>query len=654
MSSEPIRENPGDQGRPGHRPAPRAPTITELSVAGFKSIRDEIKLSIRPLTVLAGANSSGKTSLLQPLLLLKQTVEAPYDPGPLLLNGPHVAFQQVREIIPHCWREERSSVMDLGIRADPFHIAASFRLTPDVPPGVELLYKGEFDEILRQFRTQGLGEKLDLTPKKNRFLWNLPVNSAQFAVLAALGAVSAATDAGAISRAGDTAELAAMANLAYLNEIRGGILPWCLHLPGLRGRPERAYPLTVAGPLFPGPFPSYTASVIAGWQRGQAQELTATREDLVALRLTSTVEAIQINDTQVSLRVGRLVTGRGATELVDISDVGVGVSQVLPVIVALHAAAPGALVYIEQPELHLHPGAQLALAGVLVSALKRGIRLVIETHSSLLLTGLQTEVAEGRLAPGDVNLSWSNETTKAGRRCDAQTCNKTERSENGPLTSTRCSSRRGVASWMPSTKNMETPDAHRAEAGDRHFDSSCCRSAGVSAPPGNSLPRVPGGGEERGASPCLVQPDKKRMAQAAGGWQPFCFQMGPRLVGNDGQTRPPLPPGGGGVPRSIAEGDQRQPQSQARHDRGCSPARRSPGIGSGCAFPGRGGSGLLAVGSERDRTVAQGCLGQPAPRGGERGGMAPGRRQAQTPPTAGSATRLTRDHQAAAMARWRP
>jgi predicted ATPase len=62
--------------------------IWKIPVCGYKSLCSEQGLEIRPLTILAGANSSGKTSVMQPLLLLKQTLEAAYDPGPLLLDGP--------------------------------------------------------------------------------------------------------------------------------------------------------------------------------------------------------------------------------------------------------------------------------------------------------------------------------------------------------------------------------------------------------------------------------------------------------------------------------------------------------------------------------------------------------------------------------------
>lgn len=358
--------------------SPGGTSITELTIEGFKSIRDKIVLPVKPLTVLAGANSSGKTSLMQPLLLLKQTLEAPYDPGPLLLNGPHVAFQRVRELIPACWHDQPEVHMTFSVNAEGHEISPSFKLRPSTAPGIELVYNGQLEQIIESNIKVGQGTSEQWKRERQRFSWFATLNDAK------IGNITTGS-------------------------LRGTIpLPWCLHLPGLRGRPERAYPLTGAGPLFPGPFPPYTASVIAGWQRLGESRLANVRRELAFLKLTSTVKAVEINDTQVALQVGRLLAGQQQTaaDLVDISDVGVGVSQVLPVIVALYAAAPGALVYIEQPELHLHPRAQVALAGVLVRALQRGIRLVIETHSSLLLTGIQTEVAEGRLKPDDVNLSW--------------------------------------------------------------------------------------------------------------------------------------------------------------------------------------------------------------------------------------------------------
>src|SRR5262249_12877978 len=90
--------------------------IAEIQVAGFKSISDEQRIEIRPLTILAGANSSGKSSMMQPLLLLKQTLEASYDPGPLLLSGPNVKFPAAEQLLSRIGKRHSSVIFQVGMR----------------------------------------------------------------------------------------------------------------------------------------------------------------------------------------------------------------------------------------------------------------------------------------------------------------------------------------------------------------------------------------------------------------------------------------------------------------------------------------------------------------------------------------------------------
>src|SRR4051812_4348355 len=94
-----------------------AMSITEITVAGFKSINDEQTIDIRPLTILAGANSSGKSSIMQPVLLLKQTLEAPYAPGPLLLNGPNVKFSSAEQLLSRVGPGQSLDSFQVGMRA---------------------------------------------------------------------------------------------------------------------------------------------------------------------------------------------------------------------------------------------------------------------------------------------------------------------------------------------------------------------------------------------------------------------------------------------------------------------------------------------------------------------------------------------------------
>src|SRR5437016_14547610 len=102
------------------------PAIVEIRVAGFKSICDEQSIEIRPLTILAGANSSGKSSMMQPMLLLKQTLEASYDPGPLLLHGPNVKFTSADQLLSRIGKRNSSDSFHVGIRVNT---GEAFRIT---------------------------------------------------------------------------------------------------------------------------------------------------------------------------------------------------------------------------------------------------------------------------------------------------------------------------------------------------------------------------------------------------------------------------------------------------------------------------------------------------------------------------------------------
>jgi AAA ATPase domain len=96
---------------------------------------------------------------------------------------------------------------------------------------------------------------------------------------------------------------------------------------------------------------------------------------------------------------------------INLLDAGIGLSQVLPVVVQHeidreHGHA-GGLSIVEQPELHLHPGAHGDLADLYIEAAKRSpSRFLIETHSENFILRMRRRIAEGRLRPDDVALYW--------------------------------------------------------------------------------------------------------------------------------------------------------------------------------------------------------------------------------------------------------
>ncbi len=383
----------------------------------FKSIRDRTRMELGHLTVLAGANSSGKSSAIQPLLLLKQTLESSQDVGPLRLDGPNVKFtsfedqllwkgpssrggkeksfsicfeaENPRLVVEHTYERNNGAIsiaeMTFGdnMKAGTVTVRESMserdigdwpRLK--VPEGVEVKREVVRDRCF-------LGFELHAEPKDKE--------------------------------SADNFRFQATPAQRFRNALMAMI-----HLPGLRGNPERLYPIAQVGgsKLFPGLFPPYVAGILHAWKdRGDDRLTKKLPAILKDLGLTWKIDIKKLSDTEGELLVGRLpqaVRG-GGKDMVSIADVGLGVSQALPIAVALLAAEPGQLVFIEQPEIHLHPRAQVALAGPLLDAAARGVVVVVETHSRFLLLGIQEKIAAKSGYLSDlVKLHWFQRDPQTG------------------------------------------------------------------------------------------------------------------------------------------------------------------------------------------------------------------------------------------------
>ena len=376
--------------------------ITKIAVSGFKSLAEECAIDICPLTILAGANSSGKSSIMQPLLMLKQTLEAPYDPGPLLLEGPNVQFTSAEQFLSKL--VDKKGTDRFQIQIDTCGFSSYFSTTTTFRKGrsgIELIEMTREDksEDAPSWRSKHITLYPEMTPEE--------IKSLADQGLIPKGLIPKRFEAVGRSRCFLCLESQdGRMSFEVTHDLEFHIFN-TIHLPGLRGNPERTYKPTSTGPRYPGTFEHYVASIIHEWQETTDERLKTLADALHTLGLTGQVGTEKIGDTRIEIRVGRLPNrGAGETDMVSIADVGFGVSQVLPVLVALIVAEPGQLVYLEQPELDLHPRAQVALAQVLAAAAKRGVRVVAETHSSLLLLAVQTLVAEGSLSPELVKLHW--------------------------------------------------------------------------------------------------------------------------------------------------------------------------------------------------------------------------------------------------------
>ena len=259
--------------------------ITHLEVSGFKSIAEPQGIEIRPLTILAGPNSSGKSSMIQPLLLFKQTLEASFDPGAVLLNGDNIKFTSSDQVFSKAWSTSKGDDFTLRLVAGPLTLGFRFarRKRIDI---TEMWWKGAGTEG-RLAAGMSSADIRDWLGGDSRYL-QFPADGDAQPELAVVRDRCFLTVADARRRLSHLRPLPQTLITDYFERAIREVI----HLPGLRGNPERTYPTTAVGQTFPGTFENYTASVIARWQDDHAEKsLAALRHDLEILGLTWKVTA---------------------------------------------------------------------------------------------------------------------------------------------------------------------------------------------------------------------------------------------------------------------------------------------------------------------------------------------------------------------------
>jgi hypothetical protein len=386
------------------------PGITRIAVTGFKSLATKTDVEIRPLTVLAGANSSGKSSLMQPLLLMKQTLESDVNPaGPFRLSGSYTNYTESKQFL--------SSIEPAGGSCQ--RLVIDFEIGGQTTAGFTFAVDPNGFFAIDETRGSRFGVKTPMS-------WAIRHDSSAAEIRALdfpwdlLGSTKGLFDYHAeryrfylcikASKSSDASDSWSQSHEFFETMLLNKEIHRLIHVPGLRGDQLRKWILAdvPATNMYEGPFESYVPSIIEYWQQTNpilSPSINELNAALKLLGLASSVRTLRLNESEIEMRVPRTFNS-GDSDSVNVADVGLAVSTVLPVLVALIQAEPGQLVYIEQPELHLHPKAQVLIAQLLANAANRGVRLVIETHSSLLLQGILTCVAKGVISSEKVALHW--------------------------------------------------------------------------------------------------------------------------------------------------------------------------------------------------------------------------------------------------------
>ena len=367
--------------------------ITELRAQNFKSWQDTGTLQFAPLTGLFGANSSGKTSILQVLLMLKQTVEQPSDWNEPLYFGDEQSLVNLGnfDAVIHKRKQDLSLNISASWKSSISVDIKEYIRFPGVqlPPNVEMLRPGRDD--------RGTSEDISFSTNIARSAINnfyYETNLARFDVrqsdlFRCYGLRTTLTQ---------TMEIFSKFEEAFEN-----LFSRILYLGPLREYPRRRYPWAGDHPIGIGQYGEKTTSALLS---GRIRRLPIDEQ---IPKWLQKLELIHSYDVQPVFDKGGdyelLVKQYKDGPEVPLTDVGFGVSQVLPVLILCYYVPEGSILILEQPEAHLHPKVQSELADVLIDVVKnRNVQIILESHSENLLLRLMRRIAEEKMSADDTAL----------------------------------------------------------------------------------------------------------------------------------------------------------------------------------------------------------------------------------------------------------
>ncbi|WP_093169318.1 DUF3696 domain-containing protein [Sinosporangium album] len=400
--------------------------ITNLRLQNFKAWEDSGNVEFGPITAFFGSNSSGKTSFLQSLLLLKQTAESA-DRGRVFDLGGAASLVSLGTFndITFQHASERTVGVEIEWREDE-----AFEIRNTETKGQDLIASSRDLGISVQVRDvrsfpvvqqveYGLGDlRFSLARSSGKDEYALSSDGYRFKRVS--GRPWPLPSPGKFYSFPDQVR-AYYQNAAFLSDLELQFENLCeriYYLGPLRQDPARQYIWSGGRPVDVGrrgelAVDALIASQVDGKTNsrgftirkdGPRRTKLITVEEHVAAWLQElglihsfAVEAVDDRATLYRVQVRR---SQGSTPVL-LTDVGFGVSQVLPVLVLLAYAPEGATVLLEQPEIHLHPAVQSALADVVIeAAMVRKIQVVVESHSEHFLQRLQRRLAEREIGRG--------------------------------------------------------------------------------------------------------------------------------------------------------------------------------------------------------------------------------------------------------------
>lgn len=311
--------------------------FTHLRLENFKSWR-ELDIDLAPVTILFGTNSSGKSSILQSILLLLQSFENTDGYG-VDFGGnvkDYVNLGSFRDVV---FQHDENKVVQIHTKLTKLNWKRYLE---------EYDHKIEDADINFSFRYMDDKVKIISEVQDNR------MRDIIFDII--------------------------------LNDDSG-----VFYLGPIRQHPQRSYLWSGAAPRR---ILSDGENTIAALVESDRRDGLLSRNVSKWLNEMELVSEFRVSPLDEGKRFYETLVNINGVETA-LLDTGFGISQVLPVITMLFFAPEGSIILLEQPELHLHPRAQAHLADLILHvAEERKLQLIVESHSEHLLRRLQRRIAE--------------------------------------------------------------------------------------------------------------------------------------------------------------------------------------------------------------------------------------------------------------------
>lgn len=408
--------------------------ISKLQAKGFKSWRETGDIRLAPITAFFGPNSSGKTSLLQLLLMLKQTAESP-DRGLVISFGGPRSLVDLGDFatLVHKHEQERSLEWSLTWTVPERLEISSFDDDSVLISGSELAFEAKVGVLpttgspstvlaVEEMTYEVDGKKFGMKRRQGRPGYELAHSGSQFRFVREKGRAWDLPDPVKFYGFPDQVR-AYFQNASFLSDLEfqlEQLLSRVYYLGPLRAYPERQYKWAGGQPGDMGRTGEQAVSaLLASRERGETISQgrgikRATVEEYVAvwLKRIGLIHSFAVKEIAQGSNIFEVrVKKSAASPEVLITDVGFGVSQILPVVVLCFYVPEGSTIILEQPEIHLHPAVQAGLADVLVDAIqKRNVQVILESHSEHLLRRLQRRVAENVIQNDHIALYFCEQT----------------------------------------------------------------------------------------------------------------------------------------------------------------------------------------------------------------------------------------------------